>query len=167
MMTEQNTTTTKAENIAARIRHAKGPETPMADLSAQALRLNRSIAVLEKWTRAAVEDSAGELTVLAETMLDQLHEELSRVVFAMDLEARRRDYRDMGSEGLEEVARYALLSDTLLQSYCVLASAPEKIFGVGETEASPRTRYAMMGALLAAQDAADAELKQAEAALRA
>ena len=165
-MTEQNTTTRKAESIAARIRHAKGPEGPMADLSGQALRLNRSIAVLEKWARAALDDSVGELAVLAETTLDQAHEELSRVVYTMDLEMRRRDYREAGSEGLEEVARHALLSDTLLQAYCVLASAPVQIFGTDETEASERTRFSLMGALLAAQDAADAELKRAEAKLQ-
>ena len=165
-MTEQNTTTTKAENIAARIRHAKRPETPMADLSAQALRLNRSIAVLEEWARAALEDSVGELAVLAETTLDQAHEELSRVVHAMDFETRKREYRDRGSEGLEEVARYALLSDTLLQAYCVLASVPVGVLGTDETEASERTRFALMGSLLVAQDAADAELKRAEAKLQ-
>ena len=166
-MKEQNTSTRKAESIAARIRHAKGPETPMADLSAQALRLNRSIAVLEKWTRAAVEDSVGELAVLAETTLDQAHEELSRVVWAMDLETRRREYREMGSEGLEEVARYALLSDTLLQAYCVLASAPVEVLSGDETDASERTCFSLMGALLVAQDAADTELKRAEAKLQA
>jgi hypothetical protein len=38
-----------------------------------------------------------------------------------------------------------------------LRSVPEEYLGVGESEASARTRYKVMGALLAAQDAATSE----------
>ena len=159
-MTE--TTTRPAESIVARIRHAKEPGGSMSDLSAQARRLHSSISVLQKWMEAAMEDRSAELATLAETTHDQIEEELARMVLEMELERRKRDYRDAGRDVPEEVVRQALLSDTLLACYCVLASAPESIFGIAEGESNHVKRYSMMGALLVAQDAADAEMERAE-----
>ena len=158
-------TTRPADGIAARIRHAaEEPRSPMADLSAQARRLRSSIAVLEKWTVAAMEDRGTELITLAEATHDQLEEELARVVWEMGLERRKREYRDAGRDVPEEVAHYGLLSDELLACYCVLASAPEDIFGIAEGDYSNEMkRYSMMGALLVAQEAADAQMERAKA----
>ncbi len=124
--------------------------------------------MLEKWSAVAMEGLGTELVTLAETTQDALEEELARVVWQIELQRRKREYDDAGREGFEEVARYALLSDTLLAAYCVLVSAPEDIFGIAEGDYSnDMKRYSMMGALLVAQDAADAEMKQAKAKLRA
>jgi hypothetical protein len=68
---------------------------------------------------------------------------------------------------LEEVTRYALLSDTLLAAYCVLASASEDIFGIGEDDYSNEMKhFSMMGALLVAQETAEGEMGRAEAKLK-
>jgi hypothetical protein len=56
------------------------------------------------------------------------------------------------------VARAAVLSDSLLAAYCALRDAPEEAFSV---EAPERERYAIMGALMAAQEAANAEMHRA------
>jgi hypothetical protein len=161
-MTE--TTTRPAQSLVASIRHAKEPGGAMSDLSAQARRLRKSIAVLEKWTTAAMEDLSAELATLAETTHDQLEEELARVVWEMELERRKREYHDAGRDVPEEVARHALLSDTLLACYCVLVSAPEDVFGIAEGDYSnDMKRYSMMGALLVAQEAAEAGVERVKA----
>ena len=86
----KETTTRPAESIAARIRRhaAEEPRSPMSDLSAQARRLRSSIAVLQKWEEAAMEDRGTELITLAEATHDQLEEEGARVAWEMGLGAR-------------------------------------------------------------------------------
>jgi hypothetical protein len=55
----------------------------------------------------------------------------------------------------------------LLAAYCVLASASEDIFGIGEGDYSNEMkRFSMMGALLVAQETAEAEMGRAEAKLK-
>ena len=167
-MMEQNTATKPARerSIAEIIRHSRRPEGEMADLSKQAQRLYRSIGVAEQWIEATMKDVAPEMCSQAEMIHDQLEEELARVVYQMEDLARRREYKEMDREEVPEgVISNALLSDTLLEAYTVLSSAPEEVFGIGESEASARTRYKLMGALLTTQDAADAEPKRVEAAL--
>ena len=162
-MTE--TTTRPAEGIAARIRDAaEEPRSRMSDLSAQARRLRSSIAVLEKWTAAAMEDRGTELIALAESTHDALEEELARVAYQMEFERRKREYRDAGRDVPEGVVGSALLSDLLLAAYCVLVSAPESIFGIAEGDYSnDMKRYPMMGALLVAQEAAEAAMERLKA----
>jgi len=158
------TETTTKRSIAETIRYSRRPEGEMADLSAQAGRLKRSLDVASKWIDATMEGNvATELTAHAETTHDQLEEELSRVVYQMEELARQSECKGLGHEDVPEgVIDSALLSDTLLEAYCVLAAAPENIFGVGGAEASARTRYKLMGALLVAQDAANAEVARGE-----
>jgi hypothetical protein len=50
----------------------------------------------------------------------------------------------------------AVLSDLLLDAYCLLRDVPEEAFG-GES----RERYAIMGALWTAQEVANAERRRA------
>jgi hypothetical protein len=50
-----------------------------------------------------------------------------------------------------------VLSDSLLSAYCALRDAPEEAFSV---EAPEQDRYATMGALMAAMDAANAEMER-------
>jgi hypothetical protein len=145
------------KNIAESVRHSRGPTGDMAELSAQAQRLGRALDVAEKWI-----DAAGQSTEMwhqAQYTRDQLEEELARVIWQMDvlhdLSEYRRAREQLGVERDEEAAKSGLLSNTLLDIYCALRVAPEDVFGVGEREAGRRSRYAMMGALLAAMDATD------------
>jgi hypothetical protein len=165
--TEMTTETTKTsglfgevpKNLAQHVRHSRGPTGDVAELSAQAQRLGRALDVAEKWI-----DAAGQSTEMwhqAEYTRDQLEEELSRVIWEMDvaydLSEYQRANRIRGQEPDEDgpaKVRAGHLSNTLLDIYCALRVAPEDIFGVGEREAGRRSRYAMMGALLAAMDAA-------------
>ncbi len=156
-------TTTRPErrlerNLAEVIRHRRaGGE--MFDLTAQAQRLTQSIRVVEKWMAATDEDIVPpEMASEAEKLHDQLEEELSRVAYEMETLRRRHEYKEVP----EEVIDNALLSDTLLEAYCILSAAPAEVFGVGETEGRSRMRYKIMGALLAAQDAANAEVERLE-----
>ena len=54
-------------------------------------------------------------------------------------------------------AHAAVLSDSLLSAYCALRDTPEEAFSV---EAPERERYALMGAVMVAQDAANAEMER-------
>ena len=60
-------------------------------------------------------------------------------------------------EDLDRTAQASVLSDSLLSAYCALRDAPEEAFSV---EAPERDRYALMGALMAAMDAANAEMER-------
>jgi hypothetical protein len=54
----------------------------------------------------------------------------------------------------------AALSETLLRTYCTLRELDSDLFGDG----SPRARYEVMGALMVAMDAANAEMERLDAA---
>lgn len=149
------------QSIAEVIRDAREPRGEMADLSAKAQRLSRSVDVVEKWLEASMEGRGSlELCSLAEKTRDQLEEELSRVVYQMEVVERKRlhsaparahiDEEDLPDD---EEFRAGVLSDQLLAAYVVLREAPEELFGVTEGGANSRTCYAIMGALLVAMDA--------------
>jgi hypothetical protein len=134
------------ENIAEAVRHRGRPEGKVAgmeDLGGQARRLERALAVAEKWVEAACED--GEMLRRAEHARDQIEEELSRVAFAMEVEACKVQW----GEDLGETAEASALDDALLSAYCVLRDAPSHLFG----DRRPRTRHELMGALMVAMDA--------------
>jgi hypothetical protein len=103
----------------------------------------------------------------AQIARDQLEEELSRTAFEMDVLYQKRlmaeGYKDRGEayseEDLERMSREAVVSDELLHAYITLSVAPLEVFGVGDRVAEERTRYAMMGALLVAADAASGAAK--------
>jgi len=61
-----------AKNIAEAVRHSIGPTGDMADLSAQATRLHRSVRVAEQWIEATMKANAP-----TEMIHDQREEELS------------------------------------------------------------------------------------------
>ncbi len=152
-------------NLAEVIRSRREVGGEMFDLSAQAQRLSAGIRVAEKWVDDTVKHAAPyEMTSQAEMIRDQLEEELARVAYEMEVLRQRREYKDMGREEVpERVIDNALLSDTMLEAYCILSAAPEEIFIAGaRDEGSTRTRYRLMGALLAAQGAANAEMERAE-----
>jgi hypothetical protein len=137
------------QDIAKTIGRGWSPElTEAMKLPEQARRLDAAVKVAEKW----LEQSKGspEMWAQAEYTRDRLEEELSRVCFKMEVEDRERD---LGEAGVSHA-----LSDTLLNAYCTLRDAPADLIGDG----SPRERYALMGALLVAQDAANAEAEQAK-----
>jgi hypothetical protein len=146
------------QSIAEVIRDAREPRGEMADLSAKAQRLSASVAVADKWIEASMEGRGStELCSLAEKTRDELEEELARVVYRMDLLDKTRfdSFGRVREEDLseDEAFRAGLLSDQLLEAYCVLRVTPEEFFGVVEGGSSRRTRYAIMGALLVAMDA--------------
>ena len=147
------------ENIAERIRQDRRPEGEMFVLSAEAKRLRRSLAVAEKWVEAAWEgEETGHLAATAEYTRDQLEEELSRTAFRMEVLRREREMREArGAEDPDGAARAGFLSDALLTVYCVLRDIPDEAFG---GDLPGRGRYAHMGALMAAQDAANAEMER-------
>jgi hypothetical protein len=145
------------ENIAERIRQDRRPEGEMFDLAGEAKRLSASLAVAQRWYEVALEgDETGHLTATAEYTRDQLEEELSRTAFGAEVLRRRRVLRDVGRTEEPDAARAAVLSDLLLDAYCLLRDVPEEAFG-GES----RERYAIMGALWTAQEAANAEMERA------
>ena len=145
------------ENIAERIRQDRRPEGEMFGLAGEARRLRGSLAVAQRWYEVALEeDATGYLTRQAEYTRDQLEEELSRTAFRAEVLRRRRVLRDVGRAEGEDAARAAVLSDSLLDAYCLLRFVPEEAFG-GEG----RERYAIMGALMAAQEAANAQMERA------
>ncbi len=154
------------ESIAEMIREAQRPRGEMFDLADKARNLGRAIKVAEKWVEAARE--AGEMYERAETIHDELEEELARVAWAMELSSERRREEAFNEKKPEErrvedsagVARAVALSSSLLEAYNILAGIPQEHLGLGGSEASDRTRYRLMGALLAANDAAGAELKR-------
>jgi len=137
------------KNIAEKIREDRRPEGEMFTLSGEARRLRNSPAVAEKWLAVAEDDDqAGHLTCTAEYTRDQLEEELSRTAFRMEVLERGREMRDAPPvEDPDGTARASVLSDALLTVDCVLRDVPNGAFG-GETP--ERSRYAHMGALMAA-----------------
>jgi hypothetical protein len=120
--------------------------------------------VAVKWMDVAREDTS-EMFHQAEYTRDKIEEELSRVCFEMAVEreasreraASSRDYTD---EDLWAIARPAALSETLLRTYCTLRELDSDLFGDG----SPRARCEVMGALMVALDAANAEMERLDAA---
>jgi len=151
---------TVTENLAEKIREDRQPEGEMFTLSAEARRLRSSLSVAEKWLEVATEqDETGYLTSKAEYTRDQLEEELSRAAFRMEVLRRQKElHHARPVEDPDGTARAAVLSDSLLSAYCALRDAPEEAFSA---EAPERDRYATMGALMAAQDAANAEMERA------
>lgn len=149
------------ENIAQKIREEREPEGEIFVLSGGARRLRRALAVANKWLDAAWEDGgSGDLVRVAETTRDEIEEELSRTAYRMDVLRHRRELSEGGhvfssDEDLEGLARAAVVSDSLLAVYCILRELSDEEFG-GETPT--RERYAHMGALLVALDAANAEV---------
>jgi DnaJ-domain-containing protein 1 len=148
------------KNLAEKIREDRRPEGEMFALSGEARRLRGSLAVAEKWAEVARDsDEPGHLAATAEYTRDQLEEELSRIAFRMEVLRRRRELREARDvEDLDGTARASVLSDALLRVYCVLRDVPDGAFG-GETP--ERSRYAHMGALMAAMNAANAEMERA------
>jgi hypothetical protein len=148
------------ENIAEKIREDKRPEGEMFVLRAEARRLRNSLAVAQRWLEVAEEEEAVFvlLTAKAEYPRDQLEEELSRTAFGMQVLRRQKELRHARPvEDPDRTARAAVLSDSLLSAYCALRDAPEEAFSA---EAPERDRYATMGALMAALDAANAEMER-------
>ena len=148
------------ENVAERIREDRQPEGEMFGLAGEARRLRGSLAVAEKWLEVAQQrHESGHLTHEAEYTRDKIEEELSRTAFRMEVLQRRRQLRDVRPvEDPDGTARAGVLSDSLLSAYCALRDAPEEAFSV---EAPERDRYAIMGALMAAMDAANAQMERA------
>ena len=76
----------------------------------------------------------------------------------MEVLRKRRMLRD--AERVEDpdgAAYAAVLSDSLLSAYCALRDAPDEAFSA---EAPERERYSIMGAMMAAMDATNAEMKR-------
>jgi hypothetical protein len=149
------------ENIADVIREDRRPEGEMYDLSREAKRLRSALAVAQRWLEVAEEeDETGALVTRAEYTRDQLEEELSRTAFRMEA---LRQWRVLTSherpvEDLEGTARAGVLSDSLLRVYCLLRDVPAEAFGGDSPE---QERYALMGALMVAQEAANKEMERA------
>jgi hypothetical protein len=149
------------ENIADAIREDRRPEGEMYDLSREAKRLRSALAVAQRWLEVAEEeDETGLLTTKAEYTRDQLEEELSKTAFRMEaLRQRRRLSEARGHvEDLDETARASVLSDSLLRVYCLLRDVPAETFGGDSPE---QERYALMGALMVGQEAANAQMERA------
>ena len=147
------------ENIAEKIREDRRPEGEMFTLGGEARRLRSSLAVAEKWIEVAQgSDETGHLATTAEYTRDALEEQLSRTAFQMEALRIRRDMREARTvEDLDGAARASMLSDALLTVYCLLRDVPDEAFG---GEVPERARYAHMGALMAAQEAANAEMER-------
>jgi hypothetical protein len=129
-----------------------------------AQRLDRALKVAVKWMDVAREDTS-EMFHQAEYTRDKIEEELSRVCFEMAVESeasreRAASSRDYTDEDLWAIARPAALSETLLRTYCTLRELDSDLFGDG----SPRARCEVMGALMVALDAANAEMERLDAA---
>jgi hypothetical protein len=130
-----------------------------------AQRLDRALKVAVKWMDVAREDTS-EMFHQAEYTRDKIEEELSRVCFEMAVESeasreRAASSRDYTDEDLWAIARPAALSETLLRTYCTLRELDsDLLFGDG----SPRARCEVMGALMVALDAANAEMERLDAA---
>ena len=139
------------EGMVERTRETRRPEGEMFVLSGEVARLRRALAVAQSWVYAAWEGEAEELCDVAEHTRDRLEEELARAAHRMEVDRRRRE---MGEEVGDREAAAGTLSDALLAAYCVLRDVPEDAFG---TEMPEREHYALMGALMVAQDAANAE----------
>ncbi len=160
-------TETAEWSIAEAISRAQRPQDETFALAGKAADLQRAIKVAEQWIEAAAKSpGGGEMWERAETIHDELEEELSRVAWEMEIaSARRRE--EVFNEGRPEerkvgdpeaVARASHLSESLMEAYSILAGIPQEHLALCGSEASPRTRHRLMGALLAAREAADAEL---------
>ena len=164
MMTEPTAKPQRPETIAEFIRDSRAPSGEMADLAAKASRLYASVKVAEKWVQAALDEGPAEMSGQAERIYDELEEELARVIWRAEVleELGREKAADERSEekvkDVEAVSRSAALANTLLEAYCVLSSVPEEYLGLGGSEASARTRYKLMGALLTAGEAVNDEV---------
>jgi hypothetical protein len=154
-----------AESIAAAVRSGSSAGTRLEgyglELHEQARRLRASLDIVGKWMDAALQDDSGELFQMARNTYDKLEEELAAVAFQMEVEARVKlevSFREPhpSPETLESVWRAAVLSDTLMEAYCIVREADEGYF-------EEKVRYRLMGALNAARAAADAEMKRLEA----
>ena len=147
------------ENMAQKIREDRRPEGELVELFGEAKRLRNSLNVAEKWIEVARKsDEAGYLLSTAESTRDQLEEELSRTALRMDILRRRRELGEARSyEDLDGAARAYTLSDALLTAYCIMRDVPAEAFNA---DGPDRERYALMGALLAAQEAASAEMER-------
>jgi hypothetical protein len=147
------------ENMAQKIREGRRPEGELVALFGEAKRLRNSLAVAEKWIEVARKsDETGHLLSTAESTRDQLEEELSRTALRMDILRRRRELGEARSyEDLDGAARACTLSDALLTAYCIMRDVPAEAFNA---DGPDRERYGLMGALLAAQEAASAEMER-------
>jgi hypothetical protein len=145
------------DEIAKTVRYGwvpKGRLSERIDLSEQARRLDRALKVAEKWMEAAFSTETTELHSRATYTRDALQEELSRVCFSMEAEERR----DLYGEEHEDKATSDALSDAFTEVFCILGDAPADLFRDG----SPRGRYALMGALMVAQDGLGGEKEKPE-----
>jgi hypothetical protein len=147
------------ENMAQKIREDRRPEGELVALFGEAKRLRNSLNVAEKWIEVARKsDEAGYLLSTAESTRDQLEEELSRTALRMDILRSRRELGEARSyEDLDGAARAYTLSDALLTAYCIMRDVPAEAFNA---DGPDRERYALMGALLAAQEAASADMER-------
>jgi hypothetical protein len=139
------------DDIAKTVRFGWVPEGKVAErmsLSEQARRLDRSLKVAEKWMEAAFSTETTELHARAQYTHDALKEELARVCFQLEVEDRRR----ANGEEHEDKAEPSALSDALTEAFLILDRPPANLF----SDDAPRARYALMGALMVAQDAAHA-----------
>ena len=131
----------------------------MFGLAAEARRLRGSLAVAQRWYETALEgDEAGYLTSQAEYTRDQIEEELSRTAFKMEVSMRRGQLGKVRpEEDPDKIAGASVLSDSLLRAYCALRDVPAEVLGV---DASDQDRYAIMGAMMAAMDTANAQMER-------
>ena len=145
------------KNIAEAVRFPTQIELPGVELVEQSRRLRASLRVAKKWIEVASAESGepGEMYHQARYTYDKLEEELSRVAFEIATHQRRSTFKDLGEDSLE-VARASVLSDTVLEAYCIISHAPAETIGDDTSEAET-TRYRVMGALLAAMEAAGDE----------
>ena len=142
-----------AESVVERIRVERKPEGGMFALAGEVARLRRALAVAEKWVDAAWEGEAEELCDVAEHTRDRIEEELARAAHGMEVHRRKREMAEAGRE--DHDADADALSEALLAAYCVLRDVPAERLG---GEMPERERYALMGALMVAQDGADPEM---------
>ena len=144
-MTE-STTKSVVDSVVERIRVERKPGGEMFALAGEVGRLRRALTTAKGWVDAAWEAEAEELCDIAEHTRDRLEEELARAAHRMEIDRRRREMGEADAGG-DLAAAAVTLSD-------VLRDVPEEEFG---GEMPERERYALMGALMVAQDAANAE----------
>ena len=76
----------------------------------------------------------------------------------MEVSVRRGQLRSVRpEENPDKMAGASVLSDSLLRVYCALRDVPAEALGI---DASEQDRYAIMGAMMAAMDTANAEMKR-------
>ena len=150
-MTE-STTKSVADSVVDRVRVERKPGGEMFALAGEVGRLRRALTTAKGWVDAAWEAEAEELCDIAEHTRDRLEEELARAAHRMEIDRRRREMGEADAGG-DLAAAAVTLSDALLAAYCVLRDVPDEEFG---GEMPERERYALRGALMVAQDAANA-----------